>query len=177
MLFLVMIPFLTGCFGSTGEETDTSLERQIFKNFSVDTPSTWRKISEENFANTIPNETVALFIKKIDGDDFIQNLNIVKESINTDASSLEYAKANILLGSKAIIDYRPINTEQTTIRESETVIHTFRARNSSTDPLRHFSQSFYARDRIAYTLTCISKDDDQAQQEACATAVSSFRFL
>lgn len=178
LLVLLTVPLLTACFGgSSGETDDGTIQRHTFKNFTINTASSWRKISEENFANTIPNETVALFIRKIEGDDFIQNLNVVKESINTDASSLEYAKANILLGSKAIIDYRPINTEQTSIGELPTVLHTFRARNSSTDPLRFFAQSFFARDRVAYTVTCIAKDDDQAQQTACTEAVSSFRFL
>ena len=117
-----------------------------------------------------------VFLKKVDGDDFIQNTNVVKESINTDATSLEYAKANMLLGSKAIVDYRSITTEQVQIQNTISVLHTFRARNSTTDPLRHYSQTYFARDKIAYTVTCISKDDDIVQQQSCAGIVTSFQF-
>jgi len=153
------------------------VSRQVFQNFTLDISDDWRKVPQENFSNTIPNEAVAMLIKRVEGDDFIQNLNVVKESINTDALSLEYAKANILLGSKAIIDYRPLSTREVKIGDIETTLHLFRARNSGTDPIRHFVQAYFARDRIAYTVTCISKDDDTDQQAVCEQMVRSFRLL
>ena len=168
---------LTGCSGNnTGTDVQAEMTRQTFKNFTLDVPGDWRKVSEENYANTLPQETVALFLKKVEGQDFIQNVNVIKESINTDASSLEYAKANMLLGSKALLEYRVLSQEELTIHAVPTVLHLFRARNSATDPLRYFAQSYFARDNLGYTVTCIAQEENIAEQTTCESIVKSFQF-
>ncbi|MDP3975400.1 MAG: hypothetical protein Q8P95_00625 [bacterium] len=174
-IFAIALSVTVAC-GEADTTEEQGLSRQAFKSFSIDIPGSWRKIPQESFANTIPTETVAIFVRKVEGDDFIQNANVVVEAINTDASSLEYAKANILLGSKAIIDYRPLSTEEVVVGGVKTAFHLFRARSSGTDPLRHFSQSYFARDKMAYTVTCIAKEEDEPQQLACAGLVKSFQF-
>ncbi len=176
LLGLMLLPLLIGCTGSGDELEQAGLIHQSFQNFSVSIPSDWRKIFSDDFANTLPKETVALFLKKIDGDDFIQNTNVVKESLNTDATSLEYAKANVLLGSKALVDYRSVSSEEVQLADVQTVVHVFRARNATTEPLRHYTQGYFSRDKLGYTITCVSKDDDQVQQQNCDTIVKSFRF-
>ena len=98
-------------------------------------------------------------MKEQEGSDFIQNANVVKESLNTNASSLEYAKANILLGSKAITDYRRLLDEEAEVHGVKTVHHVFRARNSTTEPLLQYSQTYFSRDRVGYSVTCVSKDE------------------
>jgi hypothetical protein len=177
LLTLFLTPLiLSGCFGGGSEVEQAGLIQQSFQNFTVSVPSDWRKIFSDAFANTLPEETVSLFLKKVDGDDFIQNTNVVKESINTDATSLEYAKANVLLGSKALVDYRSITTEEVQLGEVQTVVHVFRARNATTEPLRHYTQGYFSRDRLGFTITCVAKDDDQIQQQNCDVIVKSFRF-
>ena len=173
LLITISVALLTSCSG--GEETIGFL-RQNLGAFSIDIPETWRKVNQENYGNTIPPETVVLYLNKIEGDDFIQNVNIVKESLNTDANGLEYAKANMLLGSKAIIDYRAVSREEGAINGMQTVLHVFRARNLSTDPLRYYTQAYFVQDRVGYTATCIAKDEDLAQQQLCEQIVKSFRF-
>jgi hypothetical protein len=160
----------------SGAEETIGLLRQNLGTFSVDVPETWRRVNQENYGNTIPPETAVLYLNKIEGDDFIQNLNVVKESLNTDANSLEYAKANMLLGSKAIIDYRPVSREELMIGGISSVYHIFRARNLSTDPLRYYAQAYFVQDRIGYTVTCIAKDEDLVQQQTCEQVVKSFQF-
>lgn len=176
-LLLASSLLLTGCFGGGSEQIDVGSSIQTFQNFQIAVPSNWQKIFQEDFANTIPDETVALFLNRVEGSDFIQNVNVVKESLNTDASSLEYAKANILLGSRALVDYRPINTSESNINEVTTVIHTFRARNETTAPLRHYTQSYFSRNNLGYTVTCIALEDDISQQENCSNIIQSFQFL
>lgn len=175
LVFLISTQ-LIGCGGDDGAEGTAASTRQVFKNFSIGIPGDWKKVPSDDFANTIPEGTVSLFFKKTDGDDFIQNMNVFKESINTDATSLEYAKANLLLGSKALLDYRPVSTEEALINDVSTVMHVFRARNATTDPLRHYSQTYFAQDKIGYTVTCISKEDDLIQQQLCDSIVKSFLF-
>lgn len=165
---------LTGCFGSGSDTQETSLLIQEYQNFQISIPSSWRKIYQEDFANTIPDETVALFVNRVEGDDFIQNTNVVKESLNTDATSLEYAKANVLLASKALVDYRPVSSSEASISGVETVVHSFRARNATTEPLRYYTQSYFTRDKIGYTVTCVAKDEDLAQQQNCDSIIRSF---
>ena len=177
VVILITSVLTTGCFGGGEGEADVGFSQQAFQNFTISVPENWRKIFSEDFANTVPEETVALFVNKVEGNDFIQNLNVIKESLNTDASSLEYAKANLLLGSKALVDYRPIATAEATVGEVSTVLHQFRARNATTEPLRHYTQSYFSRDRVGYTVTCIAEDEDAVQQQLCSTVVQSFRFL
>jgi|CXWL01.1.fsa_nt_gi hypothetical protein len=175
--FIILSLCLTLLVSACGGSADPlQYLQQSFQTFSVDVPATWQKVPQENFANTVPEETVGLFLNKVAGDDFIQNVNIVKESLNTDATSLEYAKANMLLGSKAIVDYRPISSLETDVNGLKTVYHLFRARNASTDPLRYYAQTYFANNRLGYTVTCIAKDEDQIQQQTCETVVKSFRF-
>lgn len=173
---LILAIQLTGCFGGGDDDELAGVVRQKFKSFTVDIPSDWSKINSADFANTIPEETVAIFLKRTTGDDFIQNVNVVKESINTDASSLEYAKANLLLGSKAIVDYRATATEEVNVNGINTVQHNFRARNTTTDPLRNYTQTYFVKDRVGYTVTCIAKEDDILQQSLCDGIVKSFAF-
>lgn len=173
LLATLTVLVLTSC---SGGEQATPLLRQNLGAFSLDIPETWRRVNQENYGNTIPPETVVLYLNKIEGDDFIQNINVVKESLNTDANSLEYAKANMLLGSKAIIDYRPVSREEVTINSLPSVYHIFRARNLSTDPLRYYAQSYFVQDRVGYTITCIAKDEDLLQQQTCEQVVKSFQL-
>lgn len=177
-VLIVSIVLLTACSGN-GEEAGDNAEtvRQSFKTFSIAVPGDFRRINQESFSNTIPEDTVVIYLKEADGLDFIQNANVVKESLNTNASSLEYAKANILLGSKAVADYRRVSSEEAEIHGMKTVFHVFRARNSTTERLLQYAQTYFSRDRVGYTVTCVSKDDDPIQQASCEQIVKSFRFL
>jgi hypothetical protein len=177
LILTLFSTFITGCFSGGDDTQQAGLLQQSFKNFTISIPSDWRKIFSDDFANTLPEETVALFLNKLDGDDFIQNTNVVKESLNTDATSLEYAKANVLLGSKALVDYRSVSTEEAQLGDLETVIHIFRARNATTEALRHYTQGYFTRDKIGFTITCVAKDDDQIQQQNCDVIVRSFRLI
>lgn len=173
-LAVSFVLLLSAC-SSEGEMTSVDMLQQSFQNFSINVPGNWRRINPDNFANTIPTGTSAIFIAPAQAD-FYQNANIVEESLNTDASSLEYAKANMILGSKAIIDYRPVSTEEIEANGVKTVYHVFRARNVSTDPLRFYAQSYFARDRVGYTLTCIAQDENIEQQQDCERILKSFQF-
>lgn len=174
LIVLSCMFFLSAC-STEGEAPIVDTVQQTFQNFNLHVPGNWRRINPENFANTIPTGTVVIFLGPSQAD-FYQNINIVQESLNTDATSLEYAKANMILGSKAIIDYRPVSTEEVEINGVRTVYHLFRARNVSTDPLRFYAQSYFARDRVGYTVTCIAQDEDIAQQQTCESVLRSFQF-
>lgn len=173
---LIALPVLSACSDEGGAADAVGFLQQNFKEFSINIPENWRRINPDNFANTIPEGTMAIFLSPTTTADFIQNTNIVQESLNTDATSLEYAKANMLLGSKAIVDYRPVSGEEVEINNVKTVFHVFRARNVSTDPLRYYTQSYFVQDRVGYTVTCIAQDEEVAQQQSCETMVKSFGF-
>lgn len=177
-LLIASLIFLTACSGNGKEEGDSAeTVRQSFKTFSIAVPGDFRRINPENFANTIPTDTVVIYLKDAGAKDFIQNANVVKESLNTNASSLEYAKANVLLGSKAVTDYRQVSSEEAEVHGVKTVFHVFRARNSTTEPLLQYAQTYFVRDRVGYSVTCVSKDDDPVQQSSCEQIVKSFKFL
>ena len=167
---------LTGCFGGSGTESGGERSLQTIEDISIQIPLQWNKILKEDFANTIPKETIAIFVNKTEESDFIQNVNIVKESLNTDASSIEYAKANIILGSKALVDYRNIGSEEIELSNKKTVLHSFRARSSTTEPMRFYEQSYLSNNNIGYTITCISEDENTDQQTVCSEIIKSIQL-
>ncbi len=168
---------LSACRSSGPTQGSQNLTLQTFKSFSVQVPEDWRRVNKENFANTIPEETVVLFLKPVDSTGFISNANVVKESLNADVSSLEYAKANILLGSRAITDYRQVSNAEADVGAVKSVFHVFQARSSAAEPLLHYEQTYFAQDRIGYTVTCVAREDDAATQVQCESVVKSFRFV
>jgi hypothetical protein len=176
LLISLSLVFTLSACSDTEEPTQGEYLSQTFSDFSLNVPGNWRRVNSESFANTIPQGTQVIFMSNNQVNDFIQNVNVVQESLNTDATSLEYAKANMLLGSKAIIDYRPVSSEESEISGVRTVYHVFRARNVSTDPLRFYAQSYFSRDRVGYTVTCIALDEDLAQQQTCDSIIRSFSF-
>jgi hypothetical protein len=179
-IIFLLVSGLSGC--SRGSSSDSSvlvvegLTDKEFQTFTVSAPEGWNLISKDQWANTIPDGTVAVFGKKLKSG-FIRNLNVVKEVMNTDASSLEYAKANILLGSRALMDYRHLKSEERVIGGQNTSFHQFLARNSSTDRLHHFTQAYFMQDSVGYTVTCIAVDEGDVNGIAtCEGVVMSFRL-
>ncbi len=168
---------LSACKSSGQTTGSQNVVAQSFKTFSVQTPDDWRRVNKENFANTIPEETVVLFLKPVDSTGFISNANVVKESLNADVSSLEYAKANMLLGSRAITDYRAVSSAELDVNGAKTVFHVFQARSSTAEPLLHYEQTYFAQDRLGYTLTCVTREEDAVTQAQCEQMVKSFRFV
>lgn len=175
-IVVMLVLLLTAC-SKDDDRTGTAFTRQLLKNFSVDIPETWRRVNPENFANTIPEGTAALFVQKDATSDFIQNVNIILESLNTNASSLEYAKANTVLATKTIAEYKLISQAEIEIHGIKTSLHVFQARNTPVEPLRQYFQAYFVQDRIGYTITCVAKNDDAVQQQTCEAVLKSFRLL
>jgi hypothetical protein len=173
---LLVIVFVTGCFSRSGDSAGSAdLEMRTFTSFEIGIPGDWSKIERERWANTIPEETVAVFAKK-DESGFIRNVNVLKERLGTDASSIEYAKANELLGSKALFDYRKVEGGEVEIGGERTVLHLFNARNSSTDRLHFFTQAYFMKDSSGYTVTCIAENGESEAVDQCDSVVRSFKF-
>jgi hypothetical protein len=166
---------VTGCFSKSSTVSGSDLVDRTFSTFVVGVPGGWQKIEKEQWANTIPADTAAIFAFKQENG-FIRNLNVVKEGLNADATSIEYAKANVLLGSKALFDYRPLGKEELEVAGERTIFHTFLARNSSTEKAHHFSQLYFMKDGKGYTVTCIAEDASSDGVGQCEDVVMSFRL-
>jgi len=177
VMIVVVLTSLSGCLGFGEDETASGFSLKKFSTFQVEVPKDWRNIDKKEFSSIVPEETVAVFASSA-RDGFIKNLNILKENINTEASSNSYAKANILIGGKSLIDYAKIEEEHINIGGEDTVLHVFRARNSSTDKLLNFIQTYLTRGKIGYTITCVLPENASDEEiPVCKKAVSSFNFL
>ena len=171
---LLGLALVSGCSRSV-VSTDPNFVQRTFTTFEIGVPGDWSKVEKEDWANTVPNETVAVFVFREESG-FIRNLNVYKEQLNSTASSIEYAKANVLLGSKALFDYGRVSAEEEEIGGERTVFHVFEARNSALDKVHLFTQAYFMKDGAGYTVTCIAQDKASDAVAQCAAVVRSFRL-
>ena len=177
--FIILTLLVTGCFGGGDESTDASTtmagwQKQEFSTFVVQVPPGWNSVDKSKLSTSIPKGTVVVYASGLE-DGFIKNMNILKETLNTEATSKEYAEANITLAKQTLPDYRQTAVEEIDIAGLKTILHTFQARNNVTDSLIHFTQSYFVKDEVGYTVTCVMPEDAlEADRSICREAVMSF---
>lgn len=174
LLSAVALFFVAGCSREDGG-VQVGLVERTFTTFSIGIPGGWTKVEKEHWANTVPEETVAVFLFQQENG-FIRNANVFKEQLNSTATSIEYAKANVLLGSKALFDYRRVSAEEEEIGGERTVVHEFEARNSSIDRSHRFTQAYFMKEGVGYTVTCIAEGAESDGVVECGSVVRSFRL-
>jgi hypothetical protein len=174
---ITVILATTGCFGGggTAETVDTQQWlKQEFSTFSISIPPGWHRIDKEKLSSSIPQGTVVVYAAAIENG-FMKNINIVKETLNTTATPKEYARANITLAQRTLPQYNLSQSSDVDIHGQQTLMHTFTAKNSISDDTLHFAQSYFVKDNIGYTITCVLQQSAPVeQQDLCRTSISSF---
>lgn len=172
--------FLTGCFG--GDVTDDQVQvaagwqRQEFSTFVVQVPPGWNRVDKSKLSTSIPAGTVVVYATELESG-FIKNMNVVKETLNTDATPKEYARANITLAKQTLPQYNVVSEEEVDIYGQKTLLHVFQARNAVTDNLIYFTQGYFAKDKTGYTVTCVMPDGaSKDNMDMCRKVVLSFEL-
>jgi hypothetical protein len=179
-LFILSI-LVTGCFGGgdyadTGSGAMAGWQRQEFSTFIVQVPPAWQRVDKSKLASSIPKNTVVVYASELEKG-FVKNMNILKEALNTEATPKEYARANVTLAKRSLPDYTELSSEEIDIHGQQTLLHTFQARNNVTDNLIHFTQGYFVKDSVGYTVTCVMPHDALQDDIAlCRSAVTSFEL-
>ena len=180
---------LTGCFNSDGggegalpgpdanaNQTGTYQSNQ----FTFTFPATWDVIEPKDFTSDIPGETQVVVRNNIKNDTFTANINIVKNSLQTGKSSLDYAKEILNRQRTGLLDYKETKREilngSVGGQSQETYYTEFEARLNATDPVLKFVQTYAVRDNSGYIIMgAWSQQENSAVIDKVIASVKSFR--
>ncbi len=177
-LSAVLLLGVSGCFGGDDEAVGSSAgwQKQEFSTFSVDAPPGWMRVDKSKLSSSVPASTVAVYVAEMD-QGFVKSMSVLKETLNTEATSKEYGKAVSLLTEKSLPEYAKVLSEDTDIHGEKTLLHVFRARNTVTDKLMQFVQSYFAKGDSGYVVSCVVPElAASSEVDICKQAVSSFRL-
>ena len=78
---------------------------------------------------------------------------------------------------KLLPEYTEFMSTEGDINGQQTILHTFRARNTVTDDLLHFTQSYFVKENVGYTVTCVLPENTlEEERSICLQAINSFKL-
>lgn len=178
---------LSGCFNFFEEETPeqqlpegTSSTYQT-DNFSLNVPSDWEVIDQNDFTEDVPPETLIVFRNNVKNETFTANVNIVRRALQSPVDSLEYANLVNNRQKSGLIDYSETRKETTDIlvgdSTEQTYFTAFEARKSSSDQLIRYFQTYGVSGSSAYIVTgAVSPQENEATIQTVENIVRSFQL-
>ena len=142
---------LSGC-GSEGT-TETGLKVYEGGLFTININPDWKIITQSDFYPEVPKETLVAFTTPEAYDGFFINVNIIKEDLISEVSSIDYARANINLAAQNLTDYEKVQEAQVDIGGIPGMVHIFQARLNPTEKLIRFIQLYAVKGKDAYIVS------------------------
>ncbi len=179
---------LSGCLstsdsGGSGPKQEDNTYQQTLKyinnQFSFNFPEKWDLIEPKDFTSEIPQETQVVVRNNIKNETFTANVNIVRNPLQENQSSLDYAKAILNRQQTGLLDYTETKRELVNIniggKQEETYYIEFNARLNATDPINKFAQSFGVKDKNGYIiLASYSPEESSYNVEQLKKIIQSF---
>lgn len=167
LLLCSTVVLCAGC-GSSGSSSKVACDQQFWNGtVAVCLPTGWKVIDQATLsAKQVPEETVVAFQYTTPHAGQLDTVTVVRESLNAESTTTEYADANVLAVS-TLPDYKLIDKQTITIDGASSVLHVFSARLNPSEPIRRYYQSYAALDRTGYTFTGsfpLSIADSEASQ-------------
>jgi hypothetical protein len=154
---------LSGCFGSeeggggtipTPENISNDTKTYTSNELSLQFPASWDLIDPKDFSSAIPPETEVALRNNIKNDTYTANINIVKNPLQTDKTSLDYAKEVLNRQRTGMLDYKETKREIINVivggQKHETYYTEFEARLNQTDPVIKFVQTYAVKDKAGF---------------------------
>jgi hypothetical protein len=192
ILFLSIIlttTFLGGCFsfedGNSAEGTQSQnndLTKTYSNNqFSFTYPQDWDLIERKDFTSEIPAETQVVIRNNLKNDSFTANINIVKNTIQNEKSTLDYAKEVLNRQKTGLLDYKETKREIIKISiggsDQETYYTEFEARLNSTEPITKFFQTYGVKGQNGFVIMGASSTQENSSTiNKLQKAVLSFKI-
>lgn len=192
ILFLSIIlttTFLGGCFsfedGNSAEGTQSQnndLTKTYSNNqFSFTYPQEWDLIERKDFTSEIPAETQVVVRNNLKNDSFTANINIVKNTIQNEKSTLDYAKEVLNRQKTGLLDYKETKREIIKISiggsDQETYYTEFEARLNSTEPITKFFQTYGVKGQNGFVIMGASSTQENSSTiNKLQKAVLSFKI-
>ncbi len=151
LLIMLFAAVLAGC----GDESDPTANLKLYEGgeFTININPNWKIITQSDFYAEIPKETVVAFTSPEAYDGFFINVNVVKEELTQEASSIDYARANINLSGQNLTDYEKIQEAQIDLGGQPAMVHIFQARLNPTEKLIRFIQLYVTKGKTGYIIS------------------------
>ena len=176
ILTVVFVGLLSGCGGDTQVITQ-SLKLYDSMNFSINIDPTWKIINESDFYSEIPQETVVAFTTPEAYNGFFINVNIVKEDLKQEISSIDYGRANINLSAQNLTDYQKVQEVQMDMGGKPALLHIFEARLNPSEKLIKFVQLYATKGNYGYIVSGgMLPDTPKNIRDLVGSIVTSFRL-
>ncbi len=175
-IVLLFAGFLAGC---GAEDTVTqNLELYDGGDFFIQIDPTWKIINQSDFYSEIPRETVVAFTTPEAYNGFFINVNIVREDLKQEVSSVDYGRANINLSAQNLTDYQKIQEAQIDVGGGrKALLHIFQARLNPTEKLIKFVQLYATQGTNGYIVSGgMLPDTPKPIRELVGAAVTSFQL-
>jgi|GEM_PF-1093505 len=172
---LLIASVLNGC-GSSATPA-ASLKTYDGGIFSIGIDPTWKIITQSEFYPEVPKETLVAFTTPEAYDGFFINVNVVKELLTSEVSSIDYARANINLAAQNLTDYEKVQEATVDLGGSTAMVHIFQARLNPTENLIRFVQLYAVKGKDAYIVSGgMLPSTPKELRDQVGASVTSFRL-
>lgn len=166
---------LNGCGSETAPEASLSIYDGGTYTINID--PTWKIITKSEFYPEVPKETLIAFTTPEAYDGFFINVNIIKEDLESDVSSIDYARANITLAAQNLTDYEKVQEAQIDLGGLPAMVHIYTARLNPTEKLIRFIQLYAVKGKDAYIVTGgMLPSTPKEIRDQVGASVTSFRL-
>ncbi len=177
LLIIVFVGVLSGCGSGESNATTQNLKAYDSLDFSINIDPTWKIINESDFYSEIPQETVVAFTTPEAYNGFFINVNIVKEDLKQNVSSVDYGRANINLSAQNLTDYQKLQEVQMDLGGESALLHIFQARLNPSEKLIKFVQIYATKGNYGYIVSGGMLPDTPKQiRDLVGATVTSFRL-
>lgn len=152
-LITLSVSLLSACGGNSKVDTNTNLKTYEGDNFTINIDPNWKIITQSDFYENIPKETIIAFTTPESYDGFFINVNITKEDLKQEISSIDYGRANINLSEQNLTDYKKIQEAKIDLGGKPALIHIFQARLNPTEKLIRFVQVYGTSGNFGYIVS------------------------
>jgi len=174
-LIILCAVFLTSC-GGANKDTQT-LKAYEGGDFTITINPTWKILNQSDFYAEIPQETVVAFTTPEAYDGFFINVNVIREDLKQEVSTIDYARANINLSGQNLTDYEKIQEAKIDLNGTASLIHIFQARLNPAEKLIRFVQLYATKGNYGYIVTGGMLPDTLKEiRDEVGTVVTSFRL-
>lgn len=175
LAILMITAVLSGC-GSVSS-TATSLKTYEGGMFTIGIDPTWKIITQSEFYPEVPKETLVAFTTPEAYDGFFINVNVIKEDLTGDVSSVDYARANINLAAQNLTDYEKVQEAEMDLGGIPAMVHIFQARLNPTENLIRFVQLYVVKGKDAYIVSGgMLPSTPKELRDQVGASVTSFRL-
>jgi hypothetical protein len=178
-LAAIIVVMFAAVLSSCGAQQDPAANLKVYDGglFSINIDPEWKIITESDFYPEVPQETVVAFTTPEAYDGFFINVNVVREDLGSDVSSVDYARANINLAAQNLTDYEKVQEAEIDLNGMPAMVHIFQARLNPTEKLIRFIQLYAVKNKTGYIVTGgMLPSTPQNLRDEVGASVTSFRL-